>query len=1140
MDELKQAIVPTYIQSLGLEGSLELWVPAHEDDSIIEVEAEEQNFDCESILKSELIAFDSGIFTRKTNLFPRCVHWNVFKNQTLVLTEVSLKNDSSCIPSFNIRIHFPSQILKNCVTFGFDDEKNELSLFVITSTRVLYSIKVKPEWFLSSNPTVDEGWCTCFRPPSFLTKTPSYSTAVNRFSLFVTFNSGGLLKLNTSFNSDEIQEEHYHDSRYMTSIRHYLTLQAFKDDYRPPNSIVSMTYNHRYHYLLTMSLDHKLKIWNALNGVLLETISFEPTSMQNSNALSYLSIDSCTQSYVSIYHPNETRGYFSLYRFELDPDDGSFVKLSPVTTKIAPPHLPDDEFLPWTLLKTNLVCLDTRDLHFSLSLAWKSNLHAVIQCAYVVPNVDNTARVSWKSTKKNGFIGFDKFSFDIPTSMSFGDVSEIWVNNLLNKKHISPESLQLALLCSQKVNPYTSKSKMESLRSTSLNELMKEITKMIIGSVPVQPEFGSSSFDYSAYRQTLYNEWERFAKLTLYLDSFGDEILNIEIDSNSKDTYVCYASKIGVLRQPVYIEYLDGNLISNMLQLPEMKAPALVSGYQLLDLGCSLVSCLPSATLMEIRFSLQELTKNPASYSVFDTLWIFFDKYIYPNVNPDHLKSLAESFASRDNPVGDIKFLLDYIRDFPENSVQFSSTPFFSLALSNTLIEVLEKLQTSLEALIFLLSIACSQQDVQLEQKVVGSDGIFLELLGKWKVVSFFITTFNLPLEQVDIDSSKVGDNTLQSNLGTISHLNTPFEVLTTLFCRENALSNQFSSIQTSIKSFTSRLLEDSSSNQMVSEAFEKLLLLKQYNVCSALLSWLGFDSICQYFKAITHLGSKEIQKSIYHFKHANLNFEKVDLSERPLLKAYLDTAKGYSLDSHLSSYYLHVSKLLSTEGAYVDALEFSLMADAVKGEDENLVSDIRIQMFLTSCASSKFDTAYSTLLSIKNKEEKNDALNKFIKQLAYKGKLYRLIDYSMPSLQDEVDTILEKKSFQMIDVRCQPCWYNILYSWRLKNQNYRDAAAIIYEKLLRLVSFDGFKKEQETEILESYLIVLNALKLLDREEAWMLVTDVSKLTNDKELRYFPQKLVTLDNVLVEYEAHLQNVARNVTSQFSSTAAIGF
>ncbi|EPX71247.1 nucleoporin Nup120 [Schizosaccharomyces octosporus yFS286] len=1140
MDELKQAIVPTYIQSLGLEGSLELWVPAHEEDSINEVVAEEQNFDCDFVLKGELIAFDSGIFTRKSNLFPRCIHWNVFKNQTLVLSEVSLKKESSCIPSFNIRIHFPSQVLKNCITFGFDDEKDEVSLFVITSTRVLYSIQLKPEWFLSSNPTVDEGWCTYYRPPSFLTKSPSYATGVDRSSLFVTFDIGGLVKLNLTSNNNQIREEHYHDSRYMTSIRHYLTLQAFKNDYRPPNSIVSMVYNHRYHYLLTLSLDHTLKIWNSLNGVLLENISFEPPSVQNSNALSYLSIDSFTQSYVSVYCPNSTHGYFSFYKFDLDPDNGTFLKLSPLVTNITPPRLPDDEYLPWTLLKTSLICLDQHNLRFNLFLAWKSNLHAVIQCAEVVPDIDQTAKVTWKSTKKNTFANFDKFSFDIPTTMSFGDVSEIWIDNLLNKKYISPESLQLAFLCYQKVNPYTSKSKMDSLLSTSISELMKEITTMIIGSVPVQPEFGSSSFDYPAYRQALYNEWERFAKLTLYLDSFGSEVLSIEVDSNSKNMYVCYANKIGVLREPVNIEYLDGDLINNMLQLPEMKAPDLVSGYQLLDLACSLLNCLPSAILLEIRFSLQELTKNPASYSVFDTLWIFFDKYIYPNVNPDHLKSLAESFASRDNPIADIKSLINYIRGFPEQSVSFSFTPFFSLALSNTLITVLGDLQTSLEALIFLLSIASSQQDVQLEQKVFGSDELFLELLDIWKKVSFFTATFNLSLEYVDIDYSKIDDQTLQSNLGIVSHLNSPFEILVTFFCRENQLRGQSFSLETSLKYFVSRLLKDSSSTQIISEAFEKLLLLKQHNACSALLSWLGFDSICQYLKAITYLGSKETQKSVYYFKHANLNVNKLEISERPLLKEYVETAHKYSLDSQLSSYYLYVSKLLSTEGAYVDALEFALMADSLKGKDINLASDIRRQLFFTSCASSKFDTAYSALLLIKNKKEKSDALNEFLKQLAYKGKLFRLIDYSMPSLQDEVDSILEKRSFQMIDVRSQPCWYNVLYSWRLKNQNYRDAAAIIYEKVLRLLSSDSFKKDQETEILENYLVVLNALKLLDPEEAWMLVTDVSKITTGIEQTYFPQRLVTLDNVSMEYEAHLQNIAREVTTQICSAAAIDF
>lgn len=1134
MNELKHAVVPIDLQSFCLEGTLALWVPALENDSEDDSEAIETADDNEKLFKKECVAYDAGVYTSNRSKGSQTLRWSIFQNRTLTIFDVSLNSKKEPLSKFNVKIHFPSNVMKDGVAFSFSEHSDTTIIYAITHARVLYYIRLSKTWFQLPDARLDDDWCLCYRPISFLNQKPDLMAAISTSEICVSFFNGGLTKIILNPKDASHYEQHIDDSSYLFSLKKYLSLQAFKADYRSPNTIISMIFLSTYNVLVMLSLDYKLKVLDLSTNQCVETIELSQTILPL-QSFPYLTSDHTTNSFIALYYPDNSHGSFSIYK--LDANAHSF-KLNVVIEKgIIPPSLPDDEFIPWMLSDFQLISSEGSQSKFLLIIAWKSNLNTVIQKCNLSLDQDESFSCVW-SHSLDSFSLIEKTFFDVPTNMSSGDISEIWLQHIF-AHNTSIESIQVALLSFQNSSSQVSKNKLDKFGALTISELKNAVLSSIVSTIQIEPNSDLTGYDYYEYKRLLYNEWERFAKLVAYLDHFGDEILSINFDPSNAVTYINYANKVAFIRDPYLIESFDEEPLTKLISSLETDDPSLIEGYQILDLGRSLHSCMSFSTLSEIRYSLRELVQDLPSYSLFDTLWVFYDKHIYPNVDPDYISTLIDTLVSLENPMRDIDSLIQRLRSFDiyNHSAQ-SPSLFLCASVARVLDSILKKFQVSIEGFIFLLSLITSQQDYELQSKFAGCDKLFLSLLEDWRLVSFLLENSALLLEKFeeeDVDSTNCNLNTMKA----LASVNTALQFFSALNYSECFSESQISPLHaTVISSLSAIFIRDDTENDLVTELVEKLFLFKQYNACMQLIGWLKSDPIAVYLKALIYLKSKEAVKAVRCFKTTSLVLYS-HTSQFAVLREFQEIAEKYHHQNLLSCYYLHLSKKLFEESAYIDALEFSLLADASKEtDDEDLSIAITHETLKTACAAGKFDAAHVALMVLSTTPLKKSCLLDFVNQLTKQGKINQLLNYSMPTLRQDVDNLLERKAFQMINVESQPCWYNILFSWRYKHQNYRDAAAIIYEKLSRYISTtELIGKKERTFIIEHYLIVLNTLELLPKEDTWILVTDMS-VDKEPDPNFLPQKLLTLDAIVAEYHLQLKDVAVQVTAEMSSAMNI--
>lgn len=126
--------------------------------------------------------------------------------------------------------------------------------------------------------------------------------------------------------------------------------------------------------------------------------------------------------------------------------------------------------------------------------------------------------------------------------------------------------------------------------------------------------------------------------------------------------------------------------------------------------------------------------------------------------------------------------------------------------------------------------------------------------------------------------------------------------------------------------------------------------------------------------------------------------------------------------------------------------------------------------------------------------------------------------DYLIP----EVDTLLVSLARKHLPFSVTPTqapqYHQVLYTWRIRNNNFRGAAEILYERLQRLKQTTAkvFEPDDET-LVEAYLVLINTLACLGKDEGWILAEGIETPLAPKGKR----KIVTLEDVRREYQSEL-------------------
>lgn len=146
------------------------------------------------------LATQGSIYLRQRKVYPRTFLWRVIGDDKVLEVQcVDLVKGGIERFEYNLTLRFQFQeaILPSSVAFADLEDHDVLNVFVITASKQLFTLTLRPEFFRRSS-AVDEnvsGWCKSCVPAPLAFSHPHRLYASNSLELFISLDNGSLLRL---------------------------------------------------------------------------------------------------------------------------------------------------------------------------------------------------------------------------------------------------------------------------------------------------------------------------------------------------------------------------------------------------------------------------------------------------------------------------------------------------------------------------------------------------------------------------------------------------------------------------------------------------------------------------------------------------------------------------------------------------------------------------------------------------------------------------------------------------------------------------------------------------------------------------------------------------------------------------------
>lgn len=159
------------------------------------------------------LSSQGSIYFRKRTVYPRSFLWRVVNDskvleiQCVDLTKGGIEHS---VYNNTIRLDFQEEILPSCVDFADLEDHEVLSVFVITASKQLYTLSLRPEFFRRTS-AIDNNvldWCKSYVPAPMSFSYPHRLHASSPLELFISLDNGALLRL-TRRSGDDGKPPHF-------------------------------------------------------------------------------------------------------------------------------------------------------------------------------------------------------------------------------------------------------------------------------------------------------------------------------------------------------------------------------------------------------------------------------------------------------------------------------------------------------------------------------------------------------------------------------------------------------------------------------------------------------------------------------------------------------------------------------------------------------------------------------------------------------------------------------------------------------------------------------------------------------------------------------------------------------------------
>ncbi|KAL1966499.1 hypothetical protein VTN77DRAFT_4421 [Rasamsonia byssochlamydoides] len=527
------------------------------------------------------LATQGSLYFRRRKVYPRTFLWRVVDDskvleiQSADLVRGSIENHEA---NLMLRFDFQEAILPSGVALADTEEHEVLNVFVLTASRRLHTLTLRPEFFRRAS-SIDENvsdWCKACTPSPLTFSHPHRLHASSTTELFISLDSGALLRLTRRAGDDgsHWSQITFDEKGWGASLRGLMkwsTQQTIRYngrnlDQNTPNAIDTTS---DQTYVFAVCLNHTLKIWNLATNKLVGSKDLLDRQVQPHDSAAYFlnpsdsafirvfnaerALDGGYRYYVATYSPHED-GRFKFWAVKgglttqltiedlfpqaalrpLDPDPSGNMFWSVADFQVRP--MEEGKRMELWVLWRNNNRYQLHSLHFdfqSLVEDWSTN---------------------WTS------IALDTRRHDPPPALVVSDnvdPTEKWLKYLFYPGRYSPEVLETALVTYQEaLKPRSSASFLK--KSVPLQE---RLCSTITATVSLR-KYSETDLDYTRYRTDTDAKWRQFWQIAEDINSRRLEPISLSYDSYSDLPWVLLTDSCVLIRECSATELLLHNSAS--------------------------------------------------------------------------------------------------------------------------------------------------------------------------------------------------------------------------------------------------------------------------------------------------------------------------------------------------------------------------------------------------------------------------------------------------------------------------------------------------------------------------------------------------------------------------------------------------
>lgn len=543
------------------------------------------------------LATQGSIYFRRRRAYPRSFLWRVVnENKIIEIQCADLTKSGTDHNEYNItiRLDFGEEILPAGVGFADLQDHDILNLFVITASKQLHTLTLRPEWFrrkAAIDENVSDWWKSCIPAPLSFSY-PHRLHVSSPLELFISLDNGSLLRL-TRRSGDDGKLTYFFAPRvgqllmlitgsqwtpltfdertWGSSLRGWVKWQTQPSikyngrniDTNAANAIITTS---DQTYVFAVCLNHTLKIWNLATNKIVATKDLLNRPLQENGMGSY-SLNPAESAFIRVFNAERALdGEYRYYIVTFSPyDNGCFkfwaVKGGLTSQLIIEDLFPDNVLRPldpdasgsmfWSVVDFDVKPME-EGKRMELWVLWRNNsIYQLYSLHFDLQTLVTDWSNNWVST------AMETRRQESPPPVPSSDVvdpTERWLKYLFQPGRFVPEVLETALAVYQ-----------EALRPLSLPSapkkgvsLLERLCSTLTTTVTLR-KYTEENMAFGRYRMDTDSKWRQFWQIAENINRRRFEPLSLVYDSYNEMPWVLLSDSCAVIRECSSTELLLHN-----------------------------------------------------------------------------------------------------------------------------------------------------------------------------------------------------------------------------------------------------------------------------------------------------------------------------------------------------------------------------------------------------------------------------------------------------------------------------------------------------------------------------------------------------------------------------------------------------